>query len=136
MRRIFADRALLVRSIASLLFAALAGATVMSLAEPDVAEAQREPNTAANGVVLPPLGYDPVAARTADLAGSVEAAATPASPVDSAEASASSESPEAVTGAPEIGSSTTTSLGGSDVAVSSVGGSNEVDSPNKRSRKK
>jgi hypothetical protein len=134
MRSINAGRALVVRSIAFLLFASLAGASMLSLAAPDVAEAQTEPNTAANGVVLPPLDYDPVAARDADLAGSV-VPATPASPVDSADASAGTDTPEAVTAAPETGTSTTTSLGGSDVAVSSVGGSYEVDRPNKRSRK-
>ena len=135
MRRINGGRALVVRSIASLLFAGLVGASALSLAAPDVAEAQREPNTAANGVVLPPLGYDPVAARSADVASSAMVPGTPAPPVDSADASAGTESPEAVAGAPENGTSTTTSLGGADVAVSSVGGSYEVDRPNKRSRK-
>jgi len=136
MRRTNTGRGLLVRLIASLLFAGLAGASMVSLTVPDVAEAQSEPNTAANGVVLPPLDYDPAAARNEDLVESVVVPATPTSPVDSADASAGSDSPEAVSGVPENGTSTTTSLGGSDVAVSSVGGSYEVDRPNKRSEKK
>ena len=133
MRRINVGRALVARSIASLLFAGLASASVLGLAAPDVVEAQTEPNTAANGVVLPLVGYDPVAARNAALADS-KVLATPTAPVDSTDASVGNDSPEA--GAPESGTSTTTSLGGSDVAVSSVGGSYEVDRPNKRSPKK
>lgn len=136
MRRINAGRVLVVPALTSLLFTAVAGAGVLSMAAPDVAEAQTEPNTAANGVVLPPLDYDPVTARNGDLADSAIVPATPTSPVDSTDASAGTDSPETVAGAPESGTSTTTSLGGSDVAVSSVGGSYEVDGPHKRSRKK
>ena len=125
-----------VPAIASLLFAALVGAGVLRAAEPDVAEAQTEPNAAANGVVLPPLNYDPVAVRNADHVSGVVVPATPTSPVDSADATTGTGSPGAIASAPETGTSTTTSLGGSDVAVSSVGGSYEVDGPDKRSRKK
>src|SRR5215213_4377632 len=73
MRRTNTGRGLLVRLIASLLFAGLAGASMVSLTVPDVAEAQSEPNTAANGVVLPPLDYDPAAARNENLVESVAA---------------------------------------------------------------
>src|SRR5919107_646709 len=130
MERVKAARALIVPAIASLLLTALVGASVLSLAAPDVAEAQTEPNTAANGVVLPPLDFDPAAVRNGDFVERVVVPATPASPVDSADASTGTDSPDAVAGVPGNGSSTT-SLGGSDVAVSSVGGSYEVDRPNK-----
>ena len=135
MERVNAARALIVPAIASLLLTALVGASVLSMAAPEVAEAQTDPNTAANGVVLPPLNFDPAAARDGDFVESVVVPATPASPVDSADASTGTDSPDAVASVPGNGSSTTTSLGGSDVAVSSVGGSYEVDRPNKRSRK-
>jgi hypothetical protein len=135
MERVNAARALIVPAIASLLLTALVGASVLNLVRPDVAEAQTEPNTAANGVVLPPQDYDPAANRNVDRADSAVVPATPASPVDSTDASTGTDSPDAVAGVPGNGSSTTTSLGGSDVAVSSVGGSYEVDRPNKRSQK-
>ena len=51
---------------------------VLSLVLPDVAEAQTEPNTAANGVLLPPQDYDPAAARNVDRAESAVVPATPA----------------------------------------------------------
>jgi hypothetical protein len=135
MGSINAGRALVIPLIAAVLFAALASASVLSLVAPVGVEAQSESNTAANGVLLPPLDYDPAAARNEDLADSAAVPATPTPPVDSADDSVATDSPEAVAGAPETGTSTTTSLGGSDVAVSSVGGSYEVDRPNKRSRK-
>ena len=136
MARTNAGRALIVPAIVSVLFAALVATGVLNLAAPSVAEAQTEPNTAANGVLLPPSNFDPVAARNDDLADSAVVPATPASPVDPADGTGVTDSPEAVAGAPANGTSTTTSLGGSDVMVSNVGGSYEVDSPNKRSRKK
>src|SRR5215210_6709977 len=136
MGRINAARALVVPAIVSVLFIALVGASALSLAASDVAEAQTELNTAANGIVFPPLDYDPVAARNEQVAVSAVVPATPTSPVDPADASVATDSPEAVAGAPEIGTSTTTILGGADVAVSSVGGSYEVDGPSKRSRNK
>jgi hypothetical protein len=89
--------------------------------------------------LLPPLDYDPVAARNEDLAGLAESAVAPATPTptaDPAETSAVTDAPVATTDAPESGNSVTTSLGGSDVAVSSVGGSYEVDRPKKRSERK
>jgi len=128
--------------IAAALGAALVGATLLSPMAINVAEAQTEPATAANGVLLPPLDFDPAAARSIGL---IEGAADPAAsapPVDPGDGSAVTGTPEAVaetsegvTDTPDDGSSTTTSLGGSDVAVSSVGGSHEVDRPGKRSRK-
>ena len=129
MGRINAGRALVVSASAAVLFSAVAGASLLSWVAPDPVEAQTETNTAANGIVLPPLNYDPAAARNEDATESATAPGTPtpAAPlVDGA----------AVTEAPESGNSVTTILGGSDVAVSSVGGSYEVDRPSKRSRKK
>ena len=126
--------------IAALLGAALAGATLLSPAATHVARAQNEPDTAANGILLPSPYYDPAAARIADLAesGVVPATATtPAPPADESTATdapeAVADAPDAVAEAPETGNSVTTVLGGSDVAVSSVGGSYEVDRPSKRS---
>src|SRR5918993_5699612 len=129
MGRIHAGRALVVQVIAAVLLSALAGASVLSLVAPDLVEAQPEPNTAANGIVLPPLGYDPVAARNEDATGSATAPGTPTPTTTSDDGTTTTE-------APEGGNSVTTILGGSDVAVSSVGGSYEVDRPSKRSRKK
>ena len=129
MGRIHAGRALVVQVIAAVLLSALAGASVLSLVAPDLVEAQSEPNTAANGIVLPPLGYDPVAARNEDATGSATAPGTPTPTTTSDDGTTTTE-------APEGGNSVTTILGGSDVAVSSVGGSYEVDRPSKRSRKK
>jgi hypothetical protein len=136
MGRINAGRAFVVPAIASVLITTLVAVSVLSLAATDVAEAQTEPITAANGVLLPPLDYDPVAARNEAGTDSAVVPATPTSPVAPADASLVTDSPEAVAGAPTNGTSTTTNLGGSDVAVSNVGGSYQVDSPNKRSRKK
>jgi hypothetical protein len=79
MERVNAARALIVPAIASLLLTALVGASVLNLVLPDVAEAQTEPNTAANGVVLPPQDYDPAANRNVDRADSAVVPATPAS---------------------------------------------------------
>ena len=129
MGRIHAGRDLVVQVIAAVLLSALAGASVLSLVAPDLVEAQSEPNTAANGIVLPPLGYDPVAARNEDATGSATAPGTPTPTTTSDDGTTTTE-------APESGNSVTTILGGSDVAVSSVGGSYEVDRPSKRSRKK
>jgi len=129
--------------ISALLGVALAGATLLSPAATKVAEAQNEPATAANGVLLPSPYYDPAAARIADLAESADVtdtATTPAPPTDPSAATdapeAATEAPDAVDEAPENGNSVTTVLGGSDVAVSSVGGSYEVDRPSKRSERK
>ena len=134
MEHVKADRPV-ASTIAAVLGAAIVGAILLSPVMMDVAQAQTEPATAANGVLLPPLDYDPVAARNEALTESVGLPGTPAPPVDSTDASTATEAPEAAMDAPENGSSTTTSLGGSDVAVSSVGASYEVDRPSKRSGK-
>ena len=115
--------------IATALGATLVGVTLLGPATTNLARAQTEPPTAANGVLLPPLDYDPVAARTEDV---VENASAPGTPTPAGSLADGS----AVADAPENGNSVTTSLGGSDVIVSSVGGSNEVDRPSKRSGKK
>jgi hypothetical protein len=122
--------------IAAVLGVALVGAIVLSPAVVNVAQAQTEPATAANGILLPPLDFDPVAARNEDLVESATVPGTPTPPADSTDASTATGAPEAAADAPVNGSSTTTSLGGSDVAVSSVGGSHEVDRPGKRSERK
>jgi hypothetical protein len=121
---------------AAVLGAALIGAILLTPVVMDVAQAQTEPDTAANGLLLPPQDFDPVAARNVGVAESAVVAGTPTPPTDSVDASTVSEAPVAATDAAENGSSTTTSLGGSDVAVSSVGGSHEVDRPKKRSDRK
>jgi hypothetical protein len=118
--------------IAAVIGAAVVGATLLSSAT-NVAWAQTEPPTAANGVLLPPPDFDPAAARNEELAGSAVVPATSTAPVSAGAESVLSGTPEAVAGAPEAGNSTTTVLGGADVAVSSVGGSYEVDGPNRRS---
>src|SRR5215213_1534171 len=133
--------------IAAVLGAALASAALMSPLGMRVAQAQAEPITAANGVLLPPPGYDPVAASDVNFTESAVAPTTSSPPDSPADESAAADAPEAVAEAtdtvadasdatadvPENGNSMTTVLGGADVAVSSVGGSYEVDSPNKRS---
>ena len=121
---------------AAVLGAALLGAILLTPAVMNVAQAQAEPATAANGLLLPPQDFDPVAARNVGLAESGAVAGTPTPPADSTDATTATGAPEAATDAPVNGSSTTTSLGGSDVAVSSVGGSHEVDRPGKRSERK
>ena len=121
--------------ISALVGAAIVGATLLSPAT-KVAWAQAEPSTAANGVLPPPADFDPVAARNEGLAESSVEPATSTAPVPPADESTPTGTPEAVADAPEAGNSTTTILGGSDVAVSSVGGSYEVDRPSKRSERK
>jgi hypothetical protein len=144
-------------SITAVLGATLIGATLLSPLAVNVARAQSEPVTAANGVVLPSPYDDPAAARIEDLAESAALTTASTTPVPPTEESAATDAPEAtaetpdagtdapdpatdapdaVTSAPEAGNSVTTVLGGSDVAVSSVGGSYEVDRPNKRSERK
>jgi hypothetical protein len=121
---------------AAVVGAALVGATLLSAAAVNVAQAQNEPLVAANGVLLPSPYDDPAAARIADVAESAVVSATETAPAPPADESTPSGTPEAAIGAPEAGNSTTTILGGSDVAVSSVGGSHEVDGPRRRSERK
>lgn len=128
---------------AAVLGAALVGSTLLGPLAVNVAQAQTEPLTAANGVVLPSPYDDPAAARIADLAESSVAPATATTPVSPADETTATGAPEAVadapdaaSGAPEAGTSAPIVLGGADVAVSSVGGSYEVDRPSKRSERK
>lgn len=133
MKRAFAGRLVSFLVIAAFLVAALAGASVLGPAMTDIARAQSEPITTVNGVQLPPpvpgLDYDPVEAREKGVVEGAVTPATPTAPVYPADAST-------VIDAPDNGGALTTSLGGSDIAVSSVGGSYEVDSPKKRSNRK
>jgi hypothetical protein len=135
MRHVTADRPT-ASIFAAVVGAALVGATLLSAAAVNVAQAQNEPLVAANGVLLPSPYDDPAAARIADVAESAVVSATETAPAPPADESTPSGTPEAAIGAPEAGNSTTTILGGSDVAVSSVGGSHEVDGPRRRSERK
>lgn len=135
MRHVTADRPT-ASIFAVVVGAALVGATLLSAAAVNVAQAQNEPLVAANGVLLPSPYDDPAAARIADVAESAVVSATETAPAPPADESTPSGTPEAAIGAPEAGNSTTTILGGSDVAVSSVGGSHEVDGPRRRSERK
>ena len=143
MRYLKSDRPLAASFVVAALGVALAGATLLNPVGAHVARAQTEPVTAANGVLLPPADFDPVAARNLELTESAIDPATSTAPVAPPEESTAAEAPGAGVEAPETGSDgaaagapVTTSLGGSDVAVSSVGGSYEVDGPNKRSERK
>jgi hypothetical protein len=135
MRHVTADRST-ASIFAAVVGAALVGATLLSAAAVNVAQAQNEPLVAANGVLLPSPYDDPAAARIADLAESAVVSAAETAPAPTGDESPPSGTPEAAVGAPEAGNSTTTILGGSDVAVSSVGGSHEVDGPRRRSERK
>ena len=135
MRHVTADRPI-ASIFAAVIVAALVGATLLSAVAVNVAQAQNEPQIAANGVLLPSPYDDPTAARIADVAESAVVSATATTPALAADESPPSGTPEAAAGAPEAGNSTTTILGGSDVAVSSVGGSHEVDGPRRRSERK
>jgi hypothetical protein len=135
MRHVTADRPT-ASIFAAVIGAALVGAALLSAAAVNVAQAQNEPLVAANGVLLPSPYDDPAAARIADVAESAVVSATETAPAPPADESTPSGTPEAAVGAPEAGNSTTTILGGSDVAVSSVGGSHEVDGPRRRSERK
>ena len=135
MRHVTADRPT-ASIFAAVVGAALVGATLLSAAAVNVAQAQNEPLVAANGVLLPSPYDDPAAARIADVAERAVVSAKETAPAPPADESTPSGTPEAAIGAPEAGNSTTTILGGSDVAVSSVGGSHEVDGPRRRSERK
>lgn len=133
MRRVNSGGPISLLVIAAFLMSALAGASVLGLAVTDIARAQSEPVTTVNGIQLPPpvpgLDYDPVEAREKGIVEGAVTPATPAAPVYPADTST-------VIDAPDNGGALTTSLGGSDIAVSSVGGSYEVDGPKKRSNRK
>ena len=113
--------------------AALAGALLLVAAialfvaertDTDSARAQAQPTSVAGTIVqLPPpvpgLDYSPPQPGQA----TIPEAATTGTPVAADSGTAA---------APASGESVTASLGGSDIAVSSVGGSYERDGPNKR----
>ena len=127
------DGRVLVLAVAVFLVAALSAADVLSPMATGVARAQTEPITTVNGIQLPPpvpgLDYTPVDIETADPAEGLVVPATPTAPVLTSDTFA-------VPDTADPAGTSTTSLGGSDVTVSSVGGSYEVDAPKKRSRRK
>jgi hypothetical protein len=109
---------------AALVVAAIA-LFVQERTEPDTASAQAQPTTVAGSLIqLPPpvpgLDYTPPQPGQSTIP---DGATTTGTPV--------AADPGAVA-APASGDSVTASLGGSDIAVSSVGGSYERDVPNKR----
>ena len=115
------------------LVAALAGAGVLNPASTLIVDAQSEPVTTVNGIHLPPpvpgLDYTTIDTEDADLVEGLVIPGTPTVPILPGDTPTSPD-------APDTGGALTTSLGGSDVAVSSVGGSYEVDAPKKRSQRK
>lgn len=121
-----ASRALAV-TIAALVVTAAALVVAHSDAVP-VVSAQRQPTATINAIQIPPPvpGIDYPSIGSADVPVTAPVvAATPSAPAD----------PALATGeiaAPESGGSLTATLGGSDVAVSSVGGSYERDGAKRR----
>jgi hypothetical protein len=117
----------------ALVVGALAAVDALGPGAISVARAQTELVTTVNGIQLPPpvpgLDYTTAEIEEVDPTEDLVVPATPTAPL------LPGESP-AVLNAPEDGGALTTSLGGSDVTVSSVGGSYEVDGAKKRSRKK
>jgi hypothetical protein len=92
-----------------------------------VAEAQDQTGEIPVGMQSPIPGVDYSDVAGGDLIESDTAPATPAVPVIPAEGEKIGEVP--------AGGMTTASLGGSDVAVASVGGSYQVDAPHKKKRR-
>jgi hypothetical protein len=94
-----------------------------------VAEAQDQTGGAGVGVPAPPPvpGIDYSAGADSAPVLTEAAPATPAAPVIPSDSANIPEVPE--------GGTTTASLGGSDVAVASVGGSYQVDAPHKKKRR-
>ena len=115
------------------LVAALAGSGVLSPSATFIADAQSEPITTVNGIQLPPrvpgLDYTTVDTGDADLIEGLVIPGTPTAPILAGDTTTGLDAPDA-------SGALTTSLGGSDVTVSSVGGSYEVDAPKKRSHRK
>ena len=113
------------------LVAALAGSGVLNPATTFIADAQTEPVMTVNGIQLPPpvpgLDYTPSETGDSDLIEGLVIPGTPTAP------GASSSGLDVL---PDTSGAVTTSLGGSDVAVSSIGGSYEVDAPKKRSHRR
>ena len=133
MRRLNTGRSGAILVFSALLVGALAGVDALGLRATGVARAQTESVTTVNGIQLPPpvpgLDYTTADIEEVDSTEDLVISATQTAPL------LPEESP-AVLDAPEDGGTLTTSLGGSDVTVSSVGGSYEVDGAKKRSRKK
>ena len=129
MRRNIPSRHLAVVTVVGVLVVALLGTITLNPVATKVAQAQSEPITTVNGIEIPPpipeLDDIPAAVGKEGPANDALVSGTPAPPVFPADAST-------VVDAPDNGGSLTTSLGGSDIAVSSVGGSYEVDGPKKR----
>ena len=129
MRRLTPSRYIAVLTIGGLLIVVLVGVVTKSPVLTNVAWAQSEPITTVNGIQIPPpvpgLDYEPVDIGANGPAQDLVMPGTPVPPMSSPDGST-------VVDAPESSGALTTSLGGSDIAVSSVGGSYEVDSPKKR----
>ena len=94
-----------------------------------VAEAQAEPTGSASGVQTPPQvpSKDYIDGSTSAAAESEMVPGTPAAPLLASDAEEIPDVPG--------GGVTSASLGGSDVAVASVGGSYQVDSPHKKKKR-
>ena len=128
------DGSVAVLAVVVFVVAALAGSGVLNPAATFIADAQSEPVTTVNGIQLPPPvpGSDYTTVETGEI-GPEEGrliAGTPTAPVLPGDSSSGIEV------LPDTSGAVTTSLVGSDVAVSSVGGSYEVDSPKKRSHRR
>jgi len=139
MKYVLTRRSLLFLGIASLPIVAIAasidvGPTTLTLQEAEAQTSEADSVPVVHVQLpgwLPGEDFDPVNARE-NVSTETEPSSgtpTPTAPVVSADGAT-------VVDAPGESGSMTTSLGGSDVAVSSVGGSYEVDSPKKRSKGK
>jgi hypothetical protein len=116
---------------ATFLVVTLLAVSVQDALRTRVASAQDESPTTGQPIPTPPLvsGIEYITDETGQDTSMAPAltAATPSAPSEPA----TTLSP----GAPVQGGVVTASLGGSDVAVSSVGGSNEVDAPKRRGKR-
>lgn len=116
---------------ATICFTLVALVIAVSAVEPllsRVAEAQDQTGEATIGAQPPPVpGIDYSIVDGSASVVSEAAPATPAAPVIPGDAAKIPAVPE--------GGTTTASLGGSDVAVASVGGSYQVDAPHKKKRR-
>jgi len=133
MRGVMRNGLVTVPVVGVFLVAALAGAGVLSPTAPFAADAQSEPVTTVNGIQLPPRvpGLDYTIGDVGDPGPieDLEVPGTPGAPVLPGDTSPGLD-------VPVTDGAVGTNLGGSDVTVSSVGGSYEVDAPKKRSHRK
>ncbi|MGH2613853.1 MAG: hypothetical protein ACRDJC_01320 [Thermomicrobiales bacterium] len=118
--------------LATILFTvAVVTAGTLSSAGTDIANAQDQSSATGHAIQTPPpvpgIEYTTDGTGTVPSAAPALTGATPAAPVDSGATTAP--------GAPVEGGTITASLGGSDIAVSSVGGSYEVDGPRRRAKR-